>query len=151
MARPGAPVRCGRSCLLWRDVHHFAILVSNDEPRLGRELIRSARSRIPESWDFEFTRDGFVRERGWSPKRLWNPFVIDRASFQRHQHSEAEPQRTFDTCSKSLLVLARDAKIIEEKDRVFGIMGIRAIVDRVHAMPDYTLSSIAIYQDVTAQ
>ncbi|KAK2743174.1 heterokaryon incompatibility protein [Colletotrichum kahawae] len=35
MARPDAPVVCGKSCLPWRDIHEAATFISNDETRFG--------------------------------------------------------------------------------------------------------------------
>ncbi|KAF9875711.1 heterokaryon incompatibility protein [Colletotrichum karsti] len=139
MARPDAPVVCGKSCLPWRDIHEAALFISNDETRFGRELVGSTRPRILESWSFEFARDRVVQERDWSSERMWN-LLTDMTKVQQNQKestAEVDTRHPFEVLQP--LVLARDAKITEEKDRVYGILGIRAIADRVHIVPDYKL------------
>ncbi|KAI8292791.1 Heterokaryon incompatibility protein 6, OR allele [Colletotrichum sp. SAR11_240] len=151
MARPDAPVVCGKSCLPWRDIHEAATFISNDETRFGRELVGSTRPRILDSWSFEFARDRVVQERDWSSERMWN-LLTDMTKVQENQKEiapEEDKRHPFEILQP--LVLARDAKITEEKDRVYGILGIRAIADRVDITPNYKLSMETIYRDFTAQ
>ncbi|WYZ44157.1 hypothetical protein EsH8_VII_000593 [Colletotrichum jinshuiense] len=152
MARYDAPVVCGKSCLPWRDIYDAAVFISNDESRFGRELVGSTRPRILDSWSFEFARDRAVQEREWSSERMWD-LLVDMTNVQRHQKQTTGPQQDsrhpFDVLQP--LILARDAKITEEKDRVYGILGIKAIADNVHIVPDYTLSLTTIYRDFAAQ
>ncbi|KAI8257409.1 Heterokaryon incompatibility protein 6, OR allele [Colletotrichum sp. SAR 10_98] len=151
MARPDAPVVCGKSCLPWRDIHEAAAFISNDETRFGRELVGSTRPRILDSWSFEFARDRVVQERDWSSERMWN-LLMDMTKVQENQKEiapEEDKRHPFEILQP--LVLARDAKITEEKDRVYGILGIRAIADRVDITPNYKLSMETIYRDFTAQ
>ncbi|KAI8265390.1 Heterokaryon incompatibility protein 6, OR allele [Colletotrichum sp. SAR11_239] len=151
MARPDAPVVCGKSCLPWRDIHEAATFISNDETRFGRELVGSTRPRILDSWSFEFARDRVVQERDWSSERMWN-LLMDMTKAQENQKEiapEEDKRHPFEVLQP--LVLARDAKITEEKDRVYGVLGIRAIADRVDITPNYKLSMETIYRDFTAQ
>ncbi|KAI8312833.1 Heterokaryon incompatibility protein 6, OR allele [Colletotrichum sp. SAR11_59] len=151
MARHDAPVVCGKSCLPWRDIHEAAAFISNDETRFGRELVGSTRPRILDSWSFEFARDRVVQERDWSSERMWN-LLMDMTKVQKNQKEiapEEDKRHPFEILQP--LVLARDAKITEEKDRVYGILGIRAIADRVDITPNYKLSMETIYRDFTAQ
>ncbi|KAF5518512.1 Heterokaryon incompatibility protein 6, OR allele [Colletotrichum aenigma] len=151
MARPDAPVVCGKSCLPWRDIHEAAAFISNDETRFGRELVGSTRPRILDSWSFEFARDRVVQERDWSSERMWN-LLMDMTKVQENQREitpEEDNRHPFEILQP--LILARDAKITEEKDRVYGILGIRAIADRVDITPNYKLSMETIYRDFTAQ
>ncbi|GKT61461.1 heterokaryon incompatibility protein [Colletotrichum tofieldiae] len=152
MARHDAPIICGKSCLPWEDIHNAAAFISNDGSRFGRELVGSVRPRILKSWSFEFARDRVVREREWSSERMWD-LLIDMSDIQYYQSQASDAKHdsrhSFDVLRP--LILARDAKITEEKDRVYGILGIRAIADQVHVIPDYELSLSAIYRDFTAQ
>ncbi|KAI1335651.1 heterokaryon incompatibility protein-domain-containing protein [Xylariaceae sp. FL0016] len=153
MARQdGLVVICGKSCLAWRDVYDAATFISNDETRFGRELVASARPRILNSWSFEFARDRVVSERDWSSDRMWN-LLVEMASIQSYQHLQPQvgqdPRHPFELLRP--LILARDAKVTEERDRVYGILGIRAVADHVHVIPDYTLSLSTIYRDFSAQ
>ncbi|KAF2724319.1 HET-domain-containing protein [Polychaeton citri CBS 116435] len=152
MTRQDAPVVCGRSCLPWRDIHDAATFISNDEQRFGREVARSTRPRILGTWTFEAARDRVVQERRWASGRMWD-LLIDMTNLQKGQNaladSEQGPKHPFDVLRP--LILARDAEVTEEKDRVYGILGIKSIADRVDITPDYTLSLTDIYQDFTAQ
>ncbi|KAG8353910.1 hypothetical protein FVEN_g8162 [Fusarium venenatum] len=61
-------------------------------------------------------------------------------------------QRTFSSASGRrellrALNLARDALITDEKDRVYGILGIKAVADRVNIKPEYKLSQSIIYSN----
>jgi hypothetical protein len=46
-----------------------------------------------------------------------------------------------------LLLLARKADVTDDKDRVYGILGFRSVIERVSIAPDYTLSVSEVYRN----
>ncbi|KAK5698874.1 hypothetical protein LTR97_006523 [Elasticomyces elasticus] len=148
MARDDAPVLYGDRCLPWRDLHDAAVLISTDEQRFGRDIVGSARPRIPVRWSFEIARDRLVEERDWASERMWD-MLRKLMLLQRSQASRPEEESVSSTLQP--LLLARDAKVTEERDRVYGILGMRSVADKVSIMPDYLLSLSTIYQDFSMQ
>ncbi|CAM1508647.1 Fc.00g054950.m01.CDS01 [Cosmosporella sp. VM-42] len=146
MARADSPVICGNKCLAWEKVYDSALFIAKDESRFGREIIQSIQATILPTWSFEFARDRVVREEGWASERLWK-LVIAMMDIQNKQHATGYPTNTADLVQA--LVLGRDANVTDEKDRVYGLLGIRAIADRIAIVPDYSLSLPTIYTRFT--
>ncbi|KAK7755418.1 hypothetical protein SLS62_002645 [Diatrype stigma] len=159
MARRDAPVICGESCLSCQDVFDAVALIESDQNRIGRDIIGSVRPRTGQEWTYEFARDRIPEERQWSAERMWK-LLQDLVNLQREQRPEEDHQTSAAAIATGnadlvgllrALVLGRDANVTKEKDRVYGILGLRAVAERVDITPNYDLPLSAIYQDFTAQ
>ena len=148
MAREDAPVICGDRCLSWKDIYDAATFISNDEERLGRDIVGITRPRVLQTWSFEFTRDRVIGERRWASKRMWK-LLINMMTIQRDQKEHCSMEGS----SNALLpfLLGRDADVTEEKDRVYGILGIRSVAAMADIKPDYSQSLSTIYQAFSAE
>lgn len=139
MARPKAPVLCGENCLSWTEFHRAARLITSDEERLGRLVTGT----LPSTWSFEIGQARLSDRRHLSPERLW------RLTTELFQIQGAQNDASLSGAATDMLRplrLARDAAVTEEKDRVYGILGIKAITARVSLVPDYTLPLPANFQ-----
>ncbi|KAG8670878.1 hypothetical protein FPOAC2_04184 [Fusarium poae] len=144
MGNPNSPVLCGDHCISWQDIYQAVQVITSDESRFGREILDSVQPQTLSTWSFEVARDRQIRGRNWAPERMWK--------VQETMMYLQEDQRTFSSASgwKELiraLSLARDALITDEKDRVYGILGIKAVADRVNIKPEYNLSQSTIYSN----
>ncbi|KAK2589889.1 hypothetical protein QQS21_012429 [Conoideocrella luteorostrata] len=147
-ARCDAPVICGKRCLEWRDMHDSAQYIARDEARFGRDIMDSVRPRILTTWSFEFTRSRVLSERQWASERMWD-LLIEMTKLQAKQKREIDRSPAIDV-SRPLL-LGREAAVTDEKDRVYGILGIRGIAEKITVKPDYALSLREIYIDFSAK
>ncbi|KAF2970139.1 hypothetical protein GQX73_g3440 [Xylaria multiplex] len=153
IARPDAPVICGESCLSCKDIYDAAVLVETDENRLGRDIIGSVRPRTGQEWAYEFARDRVPEERQWTAERMWK-LMQDLMNLQREQRREEGSSAAGDADPVGFLktlLLGRDANVTKEQDRVYGILGLRSVAERVNINPNYDLPLSTIYQDFTTQ
>lgn len=148
MARADAPVLCGNKCLVWKDVHDSARLIAHDEARLGRDIVDSVRPRILSTWTYEFARSRVIHERRWASERMWE-LLMELADMQQHQ--KQPPSSTLSHETLRPLILGREAAVTEEKDKVYGLLGIKEVAKRGKVVPDYNLSLQSVYQDFTTK
>lgn len=133
MAHPESPVLCGGKCLSWTELHNAASLIASDEERFGHLVAGTLMFR----WDFEIGQARLSKKRYLSPERLWR-LIIDLLRVQGDQKDAPLSDNTADELRP--LRLARDAAVTDERDRVYGMLGIKAVAERVSIVPDYTLS-----------
>ena len=149
MARHDAPVICGNRCLSWKNIYDAAVVIDGDRDRLGHDIIESVRPRLRKGWSFEYARDRRPTERGSSSERLWK-LPMEMMALQRDQKLRASTEDPSRRLRRPLL-LARDAFLTEEKDRVFGILSIRAIADGVSLVPEVAISLPELYRRFMTQ
>ncbi|PKS11156.1 hypothetical protein jhhlp_002917 [Lomentospora prolificans] len=145
MARADAPVACGNTYLTWALIFGAAKFIELDEGRFDRDIVsqsRQKRSRSP----YEFARGRLVDEE-WSSEGTWK-LLLDMQDLQLSQAQSpgsvgSEPKMDI----LRLLSLARRAKITDDKDRAYGVLGLRMIAERITMLPDYTLPMPVIYQN----
>ncbi|KAI1287920.1 heterokaryon incompatibility protein-domain-containing protein [Xylaria venustula] len=152
MARPDAPIICGESCLSCKDVYDAAMLIQTDQNRLGRDIIGSVRPRTGQEWAYEFARDRIPEERQWTAERMWKLLqdLMNLQTEQRPEHDGSSKDANL-TGLLQVLLLGRDADVTQEQDRVYGILGLRAVAERVNITPSYDLPLSDIFQDFTGQ
>ncbi|RGP68689.1 hypothetical protein FSPOR_5159 [Fusarium sporotrichioides] len=142
MGNPNTPVLCGNQCISWQDIYQAVQVIASDESRFGREILDSVQPQLLSTWSFEVARDRQIRGRTWAPERMWK--VQDTMMcIQKDQQGASSTSGRKELLRA--LNLARDALITDDKDRVYGIMGIKAVADRVNTKPDYNLSQSVIY------
>ncbi|KAK8080322.1 heterokaryon incompatibility protein [Apiospora hydei] len=139
MAHPEAPVLCGGKCLSWAEIRDAAALITADEERFGRLVTGT----LPSTWNFEIGQARLSERRHLSPERLWR-LMTELLQVQNDQNDASFPGVTTDMLRP--LLLARDAAVTQEKDRVYGILGIKAVAERVSLVPDYTLPLAVNFQ-----
>lgn len=144
MARSDAPVLCGASCVSWAEIQGATSLITRDEERLGRDILGS---RLRSGWTYEVGMSRSLHMRHRAPERLWRLLagMLQIQAVQKERVSPPRPSLGQDFLRP--LLLARDAAVTEEKDRVYGILGIKAIADRVTILPDYEQPLSTIYRD----
>ncbi|KAL6849866.1 hypothetical protein ACO1O0_009411 [Amphichorda felina] len=148
MARADSPVLCGTRSLVWHDLYESAQYITQDEARLGRDIAHSIRLTAMPAWTFEFARGRDVYGRQWAPERMWE-LLVEMAKVQLKQKKPGGRGLAADLLKP--LLLSREATITDEKDKVYGILGIREIAERVTIVPDYNLVIGEIYQDFAAK
>ncbi|KAF5230135.1 hypothetical protein FAUST_9995 [Fusarium austroamericanum] len=144
MGNPNSPVLWGDQCISWQDIYQAVQVIASDESRFGREILDSVQPQLLSTWSFEVARDRQIRGRTWAPERMWK---IQEAMMciQKNQR-DVSSTSGWKELGRALNV-ARDALITDDKDRVYGIMGIKAVADRVDIKPNYSLSQSTIYAE----
>ncbi|CAG1963057.1 unnamed protein product [Fusarium graminearum] len=148
MGNANTPVICGDNCISWKDLQGALSLIAADEARFGRDIVGSVRPQILSEWAFEIARDRVVQERDWAPGRMWKVQEIIM-SLQNHQTSNS---RGGWGMLVQALNIVRDSLVTEERDRVYGVLGLKAITDSIvwDKTPDYNMSLDRIYIDFTS-
>ncbi|OBS23149.1 hypothetical protein FPOA_03706 [Fusarium poae] len=147
MGNPDTPVICGDNCISWKDLQGAVSLIAADEARFGRDVVGSVKPQLLSGWAFEIGRDRVVEEREWAPERMWKvPETITH--LQKHQASNSRGDWRM---LVQALNIVRDSLVTEERDRVYGVLGLKAITDSLvwDKTPDYTMSLDQLYVDFT--
>ncbi|KAJ3541188.1 hypothetical protein NM208_g4725 [Fusarium decemcellulare] len=145
---PDTPVLCGDRCIAWDDICRAAVVINNDQARLGRDILDSSRRhRLAVQFSYEFAQDRVPEDTHLSSERMWK-IQIALDNIQRNETSS--PLGGWQALARAL-TLGRDSNVTEEKDRVFGILGVKAIASRVTIVPDYTMSLSALYSSFTSK
>ncbi|KAI1069336.1 hypothetical protein LB507_008620 [Fusarium sp. FIESC RH6] len=144
MGNPNTPVLCGKECISWNDIYEAVQVIASDESRFGREILDSVQPQSLMGWSSEVARDRKLRQRDWAPAHMWT-IQQTMTRIQKDQHVEIGLSGWTDLVRA--VNLARDALVTDDKDRVYGVLGIKAIADRVNIKPDYNLSMPTIYSN----
>ncbi|KAF5012761.1 hypothetical protein FDECE_1181 [Fusarium decemcellulare] len=148
MAREDAPVACGDEYLSWRQVSDAAKFIELDEGRFDREVIKYAFPKEAQHGTFEFARGRLGEKGGWSAEGTWE-LLLDMLDLRTSQRQAPSSESSIDFLK--LLLLARKANATDNKDKVYGILGIRMVAERLSLIPDYNLSISDIYQSFSEE
>ncbi|RGP72899.1 hypothetical protein FLONG3_6537 [Fusarium longipes] len=148
MGNPNSPILCGDQCISWQDLYQAVQVISSDESRLGREILDSVQPQMLLTWSFEVARDRQLRGRTYAPEHMWK---IQEKMMRIQQDQKPTSSASGWKELARALTLARDAFITDDKDRVYGVLGIRAVADRVKIKPDYNLSQSSIYSKFASE
>ncbi|KPA38422.1 heterokaryon incompatibility protein [Fusarium langsethiae] len=148
MGKPNTPVICGDNCISWKDLHGAVSLIATDEARFGREVLGSVRPQILSKWAFEIARDRVAEERDWAPGRMWK---VQQTIMSLQNHQVSESRGGWGMLVQALNIV-RDSLATEERDRVYGVLGLKAITDSLvwDKTPDYTMPLDRLYIDFTS-
>ncbi|KAG5664931.1 hypothetical protein KAF25_008665 [Fusarium avenaceum] len=127
MGNPQSPVICGDRCIAWEDVYKAVEIIAADESRLGREILDSVRPQILSTWSFEVARGRVIQGRTWAPERMWR---IQQTMMRIQEVQKADSG---------------------SDEWVYGILGIKAIAQRVQITPNYKLSQSEIYTNFMSE
>jgi hypothetical protein len=142
------PVMCGEDCISWTDLYQASQVITRDAARLGRDILHSNQQLIRPTWAFHFAQDRQPEERRFSSERLWK--IQDTLmEIQKSQQSKSSTSNWHNLVRA--LTLVRDASVTEERDRVYGILGIKAVADSLvwKNEPDYMISLEELYRSFT--
>ncbi|WZH49375.1 Heterokaryon incompatibility protein Het-6OR allele [Fusarium acuminatum] len=148
MGNSQSPVICGDRCIAWEDVCKAVDIIAADESRLGREILDSVRPQILSTWSFEVARGRMIQGRTWAPERMWR---IQQTMMQIQEVQKTDSSSNDWQGLVRALSLAQDSLVTNEKDRVYGILGIKAIAQRVQIAPNYKLSQSEIYTNFMSE
>jgi hypothetical protein len=136
-----SPVICGTRCVPLDDIYRILQLIRDmDSNELGRQVIRSTQGHggMERSWDqFPAGIDTYkISEKLWE-----RPIAM------------IEARNVLQTVGKSVvhddifdaLILSREANTRDEKDCIYGILGLPCLAAVVKIVPDYHLPAIYTY------
>ncbi|KAI1373908.1 HET-domain-containing protein [Hypoxylon crocopeplum] len=125
-----SPVLCGSSSILLKDIFDSLQIIREDGDALGQYIIFSARGTSQQRWDIMRDETYEISEKLWE-----RPVAI--TALQSLETNLSTPNRgVYDA-----LLLSREANATDERDRVYGIMGLPQIADIVKLLPDYNLTA----------
>ena len=138
-----SPVLCGTACVLWGDIYNASRFIELDENRFGRDIVASVKPRILGAWTWEFARDRVPYNDGpeTSSEHLWR-FPLSLTAVQQDEHSFNAVR--FQDATR-VFNLSLGANVTDQKDRVYGILGIASIASLTEIEPDYHLSLRQVY------
>ncbi|KAI0831038.1 HET-domain-containing protein [Hypoxylon sp. FL0890] len=126
-----SPVLCGGSSILIRDIFKSLQVMKGDGDALGRYIIMSARGSSSQKQKWKLTDDTYEIS-----EKLWER-PIAMAILQALDTNLSTTNRgVYDA-----LLLSRDAKATDERDRVYGILGLPHLARLVQIYPDYNLTA----------
>lgn len=136
MAREDCPVLCGDVCLSWGELCAAADFIGATQGKFeARVTGRSSGEVYVDSMQMR------IEDGAWSSERTWK-------LLQRQMVLQKAEKEDGAGGSDVLLPLrlARLANVTNAKDRVYGILGIKAIAERVQLVPNYSLGLATIYR-----
>ncbi|XDG07219.1 hypothetical protein ABKA04_006834 [Annulohypoxylon sp. FPYF3050] len=127
-----SPVLCGGSSILIRDIFKSLQVMKGDGDALGQYIIMAARgsSSLKLKWNLLMDDTYEISEKLWE-----RPVAM--AILQALDTNLATTNRgVYDA-----LLLSREAKATDERDRVYGILGLPHLARLVKIHPDYNLTA----------
>lgn len=138
LATRQSPVLCGDSCISLEDVYNALQVIQRDGAAFGRFIIHAAKGSGTSQREWDPTKgDTYTIS-----EKLWKrPIAIIEA-----QSEQAEPvaQMTYSGVFEALL-LSLEAFSSDERDRVYGILGLPCLAGVVDIFPDYNRSPTEIF------
>lgn len=129
LGRRSLPVLCGSKCISLQDIYQALKLISVDGTALGNVIIRSIKDfgAMYQSWDATLGDTYGISDSLWE-----RPIEMIELQQQEEDSSSAlyeGPMGAF--------ILSRDAFASDQRDRVYGILGLPCLSNLVSIWPDY--------------
>lgn len=123
-----SPVLCGNSSILLKDIFNALRVMKTDGDALGQYIIFAAKgsSRTHQRWNFIAEDTYGISEKLWE-----RPIAITALKFFDIDLS-ALHNGVYDC-----LLVSREANATDERDRVYGILGLPQIANTIQLVPDY--------------
>ncbi|KAK5626677.1 hypothetical protein RRF57_002392 [Xylaria bambusicola] len=123
-----SPVLCGHSSIRLIDISNALQFIKGDAAALGQFIVMSARGwhKFVKRWDNAIGDTHQISEKPWE-----RPLAI--ASLQ-------DPGRQFSTIKSDIydmLVLVSEANASDERDRVYGMLSLPQVAQKIQLIPDY--------------
>ena len=138
LAARQSPVLCGGSCILLEDFRNALQVIQRDGAAFGQYIVYSAKGSgtLQRRWDATGLDTYKMSEKLWE-----RPIAIIEAQPKRE---ELATQMTY-SGPFGALVLSFEAFSSDERDRVYGILGLPCLAGVVDIFPDYNRSPTDIY------
>ncbi|KAI1658683.1 HET-domain-containing protein [Daldinia decipiens] len=123
-----SPVICGNSSILLKDIFNALRVMKADGDALGQYIIFAAKgsSKTHQRWNFVAEDTYGISEKLWE-----RPIAITALKFFDLDLS-ALHNGVYDC-----LLVSREANATDERDRVYGILGLPQIANTIQLIPDY--------------
>lgn len=148
IARADAPIACGNCWLTWDILRTACTFIAQDEKRFGRDIISRLRSNPLTFAQFQAGRDRVPWERHWASERMWG-LVLELTNLQQDQRVISNNTGATDVTRPLLLGLEAQSELAE--DRIYGLLGLKAIADRTAITPIYGSSLQETYKNFSLQ
>ncbi len=138
LAARQSPVLCGDSCILLEDVYNALQIIQQDGAAFGRYIIFSVKG-------------GGTARREWDPTKGDTYTVSEKLWKRPVAIIEAQPEREVAAAKMAYsgafgaLLLSLEAFSSDERDRVYGILGLPCLAGIVDIFPDYNCSPTEIF------
>ena len=138
LAARQSPVLCGDSCILLDDVYNALQIIQRDGAVFGQYIIYSVKG-------------GGTARREWDPTKGDTYAVSEKLWKRPVAIIEAQPGREVPAAQKTYsgafeaLLLSLEAFSSDERDRVYGILGLPCLAGVVEISPDYNRSPTEIF------
>ncbi|KAI0535560.1 HET-domain-containing protein [Xylaria digitata] len=123
-----SPVLCGNSSIRLKDVFNALQFMKGDGAALGQYIVMCARgrSKIAKRWD-DAAKDTYnISEKLWE-----RPLAIASLQVANDEIS------TTKSGIYDVLLLVSEANASDERDRVYGVLGLPQLAHKVRLVPDY--------------
>jgi hypothetical protein len=139
---PTTPILCGSKFVLWQELQDTIDFITANEPGFWLATDSILFSKSLESLDFfsmlkKLLARGSVGARDWC-KREWLKFH-DITNLQRDQ------QRPTSADTWHPLMLGRAAEAADNRDKIYGLLGLSGIGEKFNVRPDYNLSELQVF------
>ncbi|KIW14732.1 hypothetical protein PV08_07516 [Exophiala spinifera] len=148
IARVDAPIACGNCWLTWDVLRTACTFIAQNEKRFGREIISCLRPYHEMPGKFEAGRDRVPWERHWASERMWG-LVLEITKLQQDQRVVSNNTGATDVTRPLLLGLEAQSELAQ--DRIYGLLGLKAIADRTAITPVYGSSLQETYKNFSLQ
>ena len=141
LAKANAPVLWGQYCVSLDELKLAAEFISENELAIGMQILVHPRVDMPDRVrKYDMTIDREIEFQGKSPSRLWKlSLKIMRLGLLETSH-KSQVVNAFDA-----LALAKSASATDERDKVFGILGIPNVEKLTRVEPNYRQSLTEVY------
>ncbi|KAI4860667.1 HET-domain-containing protein [Hypoxylon rubiginosum] len=125
-----SPVLCGGSSILLKDIFDSLQVMKEDGDALGQYVIFSARGTGQQRWNVMGDDTYEISEKLWD-----RPVAI--TALQSLETNLSTPNRgVYDA-----LLLSREANATDQRDHVYGILGLPQIANNIELLPDYNIAA----------
>ena len=117
LAKRQSPVLCGDSCILLEDVYNALQVIQGDSAAFGRYIIHYAKGAgvLRKAWDRTKGDKYEISEQLWE-----RPHAIIAAQSEQEAHAESTSHGGI----FEAMLLSRESNTGDERDRVYGILGL---------------------------
>ncbi|XXH02304.1 hypothetical protein Hte_008676 [Hypoxylon texense] len=125
-----SPVLCGGSSILVKDIFDSLQVMKEDGDALGQYIIFAARGTGQQRWNAVGNETYEISEKLWD-----RPVAI--TALQALETNLSTPNRSI----YDALLISREANATDQRDHVYGILGLPQIADNIKLLPDYNLTA----------
>ncbi|PQE08917.1 heterokaryon incompatibility protein [Rutstroemia sp. NJR-2017a WRK4] len=131
------PVLCGDRCVQADDIYRTVKVLQSNGALFGRDLINCGHwwRGLQRSWDHT-GGDAYGRS-----EKLWERPI----SIFESQDDAQSPTSSGNEGIFNALLLGRESHASDERDRIYGILGLKQVAAVVQLVPDYNLTAIQVF------